>query len=121
MSGNKITDLAQRKRFELRPGLVKTNLSYNEETMLCHFTVKKGSKIELHNHAAVQNGYVLKGRIKYQLADENRNIYEEGEIGPGGGYVWDAMEYHSTEALEDAEFVEFFAPMRPEYIVEEEN
>ncbi len=53
---NKITDLQQRKAVELRPGLVKTNLSYNADSMLCHFTMKKGAKIEIHNHPAVQNG-----------------------------------------------------------------
>lgn len=115
---NKITNLMQRNRVELRPGLVKTNLSYNGETMLCHFTMAKGSKLELHNHQAVQNGYVVRGRLKYQLADANKNVYQEGEIGPGGGYVWDSMEYHSTEALDDMEFIEFFAPARKEYIAE---
>ncbi len=113
----KITNLALEKQIEMRPGLVKTNLSYNNETMLCHFTMKKGSKLEIHNHKAVQNGYVLSGRLKYQLADSDKKVYEEGEIGPGGGYVWDSMEYHSTEALEDTEFIEVFSPMRPEYEV----
>lgn len=118
MKKNQITALSERNRVELRPGLIKTNLSYNDETMLCHFTMKKGSVLEIHNHAAVQNGFVLKGRLKYQLADENKVVYEEGIIEEGGGYVWDAYEYHSTEALEDMEFIEFFAPMRPEYIAE---
>lgn len=115
---NKITKLSERNRVELRPGLVKTNLSYNEETMLCHFTMVKGSKLEIHNHLAVQNGFVLRGRLRYQLADGQKNVYEEGEIGPGGSYVWDSMEYHSTEALDDVEFIEFFAPARKEYIAE---
>lgn len=115
---NKITNLADRNKVELRPGLVKTNLSYNDQSMLCHFTMKKGCVLPLHNHEAVQNGFVLSGKLKYTLADENKNVYEEGVIGPGGGYVWNANEYHSTEALEDMEFVEFFTPMRPEYIAE---
>ena len=115
---NKITNLSARNTVELRPGLWKTNLSYNDDTMLCYFRMKKGCVLPLHNHAAVQNGYVISGKLKYTLADKDQNVYEEGEIGPGGGYVWDAYEYHSTEALEDMEFIEFFAPMRPEYIAE---
>ena len=115
---NKITNLSERNSVELRPGLIKTNLSYNEETMLCHFKMKKGCVLPLHNHAAVQNGYVISGRLKYQLADENKNVYEEGVIEPGGGYVWDANEYHSTEALEDMDVREFFAPMRAEYVAD---
>ncbi len=115
MANNKITNLSERKPVELRPGLIKTNLSYNPSSMLCHFTMKRGSVLEIHNHPAVQNGFVLKGRLKYRLADAQGQVYETGEIGPGGGYVWDANEYHSTEALEDAEFIECFTPMRPEY------
>ena len=115
---NKITDINTRNKTEMRPGLVRTNLSYNADTMLCHFTMKKGTILPLHNHVAVQNGFVISGKLRYTLADKDKNVYEEGVIGPGGGYVWDANEYHSTEALEDMEFIEFFAPMRPEYIAE---
>ena len=75
---NKITNLNERNTVELRPGLFKTNLSYNDDTMLCYFKMKKGCVLPLHNHAAVQNGYVISGRLKYQLADENKNVYEEG-------------------------------------------
>ena len=115
MVNNKITSLSGRKPVELRPGLIKTNLGYNDSSMMCHFTMTRGAVLEIHNHAAVQNGFVLKGRLKYRLADQNKQVYETGEIGPGGGYIWDAYEYHSTEALEDAEFIECFNPMRPEY------
>lgn len=118
MANNKITDVSARKSVELRPGLVKTNLSYNGDSMMCHFLMRKGSTLEIHNHAAVQNGFVLKGRLRYRLADRNKEVYETGEIGPGGGYVWDAYEFHSTEALEDTEFIECFNPMRPEYAAE---
>lgn len=118
MASDKITNLCERRHVELRPGLVKTNLSYNADLMLCHFTMKAGSMLEIHNHEAAQNGYVIRGRLRYQLADRDKNVYETGEIGPGGGYVWDAFEYHSTEALEDLEFIECFSPIRPEYIAD---
>lgn len=112
----KITDIAQGKPVQMRPGLVRTTLSSNEQTMLCHFRMKAGTVLELHNHEAVQNGYVISGRLAYQLADANHTVTQEGEIGPGGGYVWDSMEVHSTRALEDTEFIEFFTPPRPEYM-----
>lgn len=122
MSGkNKITKLAARTHFEMRPGLVKTNLSYNDELMMCHFLMKKGSTLELHNHAAVQNGFVVAGRLKYEIADSDRNILKTGFLDAGSGYVWESLEYHSTEALEDTEFIECFSPIRPEYILEAEK
>ena len=36
---------------------------------------------------------------------------------PGSSYVFDSMETHSAEVLEDSEVIEVFAPMRPEYVV----
>jgi mannose-6-phosphate isomerase-like protein (cupin superfamily) len=118
---NKITNYTARKHVEMRPGLVKTNLSYNGELMLCHFTMKKGAKIELHNHAAVQNGYIISGRVKYEIADAGKKVLETGFVDAGSGYVWDSMEYHSFEAVEDAEFIECFGPIRPEYVVAEDS
>jgi quercetin dioxygenase-like cupin family protein len=119
MSGNnKVTRLPDRKHVEMRPGLVKTNLSYNGELMLCHFTMKRGAKIELHNHVAVQNGFVISGRLRYEIAGPDRKVLESGFVEAGSGYLWESMEYHSFEAVEDSEFIECFAPMRPEYVVE---
>ena len=44
---NKITNLNERNTVELRPGLFKTNLSYNDDTMLCYFKMKKGCVLPL--------------------------------------------------------------------------
>ncbi len=45
---------------EMKSGLLtRRTLAYNEEMMLCHFTLQKGLKLELHQHVAVQIGYVL--------------------------------------------------------------
>jgi quercetin dioxygenase-like cupin family protein len=115
---NKITHRAKRQAVELRPGIFKTNLSYNNESMLCHFIMKKGAKIELHNHAAVQNGYILHGKLKCVLAGSQKQIVSENVLEDGAGYVWDSMEFHSVEALEDSEIIEHFTPFRPEYINE---
>ena len=115
---NKITNRFERNTVQVRPGLWRTNLSYNQETMLCYFRMEKGCKLPLHNHKAVQNGYVISGKLRYELADSDHRVYETGEIGPGGGYCWDSDEYHSTEALEDSEFIEVFSPLRPEYVAE---
>jgi quercetin dioxygenase-like cupin family protein len=117
---NKITNLKRRKGVEIRPGLVKTNLSYNQDSMICHFVMKKGARIGLHNHKAVQNGYVVHGKLKYQVADSDYIILSEGVVEDGAGYIWDSMEVHSFEALEDSEFIEHFSPMRPEYIVDDD-
>ena len=93
------------------PGVVRKTLAYNDEAMLCHFELKKGARIPLHNHRASQIGYVIQGRARF-LADKPE---DEFEAGPGDAYVFDAFVRHGTQALEDTEYVETFVPTREEY------
>ena len=97
---------------EFRPGVFKTTLAYDEQSMLCRFQMPKGASIPLHDHVAVQNGFVISGRLKFFL--------EAGEsfvVGPGDGYVFSSSEKHGSEAIDDVDFLEYFSPLREEYIV----
>ena len=96
---------------ESPPGVTRRTLAYNEESMLCHFHLEKGAIIPLHHHPAVQNGYVVRGRVRF-LGEDGRSFVAEG----GCGYVFDPHEPHGAEALEETEVVDFFTPMRPEYL-----
>jgi quercetin dioxygenase-like cupin family protein len=101
---------AETKPVENPAGIVRTTIAYNDRAMLCHFSMKKGSQIPLHRHAAVQNGYVISGKL--------RMVWESGKefvAGPGDGWCFDANEGHRADVLEDSEAVECFAPSRPEY------
>ena len=106
-----VVHLGQESAVEMLPGLFRTTLASNAELMLCHFRMGKGAKVPLHKHLAVQNGYVIRGRLRFFHADGTSDL-----VGPGSAYVFDSMEEHGSEALEDAEFVESFSPMRPEYL-----
>lgn len=107
-----LSHLDPERKVELRPGIDRVTMSYNEQNMLCYFYLKKGSKLELHTHESVQNGFVIKGRIRFYKKDGSSI-----EVGAGDGYVFDANEAHGSEVLEDSEFIECFSPMRPEYAV----
>ncbi len=109
----KITTLENEKgqTVEMFDGFYRTTLTYNDELMLCHFRLDKGAEIPLHHHAAVQNGYVLKGKIKLLSEDEDSFVIAES----GSAYVFDSEEVHGAVALEDSEYVESFYPVRPEY------
>jgi quercetin dioxygenase-like cupin family protein len=101
------------KSVEYLPGAFRTTLFFNEQSMLCHFRLKKGVVIPLHQHVAVQNGYVVAGRAKF--------VRKEGEdqfVEPGDGYLFQSNEVHGAEVLEDSEWIECFTPMRPEYVDE---
>ena len=95
---------------EMAPGIFRTTLAYNEQVMLCHFALERGAAIPLHNHPAVQTGYVISGRLKLSKRDGTSYVAESGSA-----YVFESGEYHAAEALEDAELIECFSPMRPEY------
>lgn len=94
------------------PGIFRTTLAYNEDLMVCHFVLKKGAVIPLHNHQAVQNGYVISGKLLFKKQDGSSFPAEAGT-----GYVFVSEEYHGVEVLEDSEVLECFAPARPEYAV----
>ena len=92
------------------PGIVRTTLATNDQLMLCHFFLRKGAEIPLHAHVAVQNGYLIRGKI--------RMIWETGKdflAGPGDGWCLSSNEPHRAEILEDSEAIECFTPSRPEY------
>ena len=98
------------KTIEKPKGIFRTTMSYNEQIMLCHFILKKGTAIPLHNHKAAQNGYVISGKLKFMRKDGDSFIAEAGT-----SYVFGSEEYHGAEVLEDSEVIECFSPMRPEY------
>ena len=91
-------------------GIFRTTLSFHEQSMLCHFKMARGSAIPLHNHEAVQHGYVLSGKLRFQL-NEGKSFLATA----GSSYAFDPWEHHGADVLEDSEVLEFFAPMRPEY------
>ena len=95
---------------EFLPGIFRTTLCYDEKSMLCHFVLRQGAQIPLHNHTAVQNGYLIKGKVKFFKEDGSSFIAE-----PGTGYLFASDEPHGADIIEDAEAVECFSPMRPEY------
>lgn len=104
------TQRQELKAVEGPPGIFRTTMAYNRETMLCHFVMKKGAQIPLHNHPAVQNGYVIKGKIVFQTGSGDSFVAEAGS-----GYAFAGGEEHGAEVLEEAEVIECFSPMRPEY------
>ena len=106
-----IAEMKDLKAVEKPAGVFRTTLSFNEQSMSCHIALNRGSVIPLHNHEAVQHGYVLRGRLKFLLNEGRSFVASEGS-----SYVFDPWEHHGAEALEDTEVIEFFAPMRPEYV-----
>lgn len=105
-----LTKLNNEKKVEMLSGIFRTTMSYNDSSMLCHFRLEKGASIPLHQHEAVQNGFVIKGKVKF-LQEGGKSILVED----GDGYIFESNEIHGSEVLEETELIECFTPMRPEY------
>jgi len=105
------TRLSQGKKVEVFPGIIRTTMSYNEASMLCHFSLKKGADVPFHQHEAVQNGFAIKGKLRFLQEGGKSLVVEEGD-----GYIFESNEKHGAEVLEDSEIIECFTPMRADYV-----
>ena len=94
-----------------KPGLKRRTMAHIDEIMMCLFEQDTGAVVDQHTHAAVQNGYVLSGRIKFIKADGTSVIAEAGD-----SYAFASNEPHGSVCLEHALFIENFAPRREEYV-----
>lgn len=107
----KMKSLAEGAAKESPDGVVRRTLAYHDEAMLCHFELKKGATIPLHNHRATQIGFLLSGRARF-LAEKPE---DEFEVTAGDSYVLPPFVKHGTVALEDTVYIEVFSPSREEY------
>jgi quercetin dioxygenase-like cupin family protein len=71
-----VAELNEVKAAEMKSGLLmRRTLAYNDQIMLCHFTMQKGLKLELHKHVATQIGYVIKGiRMRFMALIKSMNF-----------------------------------------------
>jgi quercetin dioxygenase-like cupin family protein len=113
MTERTLATLEASEAVENPPGIFRKTLSYNDKIMLCHFRMTAGASIPLHDHEAVQNGYVISGKVRF-LSPEGEAFVATA----GTSYVFGSHQRHGAEVLEEAEVIECFAPMRPEYGVE---
>ena len=102
-------NLKEAEQVEALPGIFRKTLAFNEEVMLCHFHLKKGAKIPLHEHRASQNGFVISGTARF-FTETTEFMAETGE-----SYVFGPNEKHGCDVIEDTIIIEAFAPSRPEY------
>ena len=72
-----LTDLNSAKTEEGPDGVFRTTLSYGAEAMLCHFDAKQGARIPLHNHPAVQSGFCIKGKVRFQRGEGDKRFIAE--------------------------------------------
>lgn len=103
-------NLFEDPKVQRAPGIDRVTLTYDKDSMICWFYLKKGAELEIHSHVQSQNGVVIKGKINF--------FKEDGEIlelKSGDAYYFSSNEFHGSIVLEDTELLECFAPSRDDY------
>lgn len=99
-------DLAE---VELNP-LVQGRVLQTPHAMLARIAAPQGKDINMHRHDFDQITHMLKGRMRWRIEGE-----AERDVGPGDVMVMPAGLAHGGEVLEDAEYLDIFAPPRQDF------
>lgn len=95
---------------ELLPGIQLKTLVHGDRTLLAEIRLVKGAVVPLHSHPQEQTGYLISGRLRFTIGEE------EIEAEPGDAWSLPAEQEHGAEALEDTVVVEVFSPVREDYL-----
>jgi quercetin dioxygenase-like cupin family protein len=98
------------KPVEMLPGVTRRTLNAGERMTLHEIRLSPGSEVPSHTHPHEQTGYVARGRVRFTVGGEER------ELGPGDGYHIPGEVPHAVTALEEAVCVDVFSPPRTEYL-----
>ena len=95
---------------EKLPGLNIKTLVHGERTSFTEMLLKKGTVVPMHKHFHEQTGYLVKGKLLFNIAGEEI-IAEPGDSWNIAGNV-----EHAAEALEETVLIEVFSPVREDYL-----
>jgi quercetin dioxygenase-like cupin family protein len=94
----------------LADGVLMKPLVHGEKTLLCEFRLAKGSVLPLHGHPHEQTGYLVSGKVRF---DVEGDVFEADA---GDSWSIEGDRVHAAEVLEDAVVIEVFSPVRTEYL-----
>jgi len=94
----------------LADGVEMKPLVHGEKTLLCEFRLAKGSVLPLHGHPHEQTGYLVSGKVRFDIEGD---VFEAH---PGDSWSIEGDRVHAAEVLEDAVVIEVFSPVRTEYL-----
>jgi quercetin dioxygenase-like cupin family protein len=87
-------------------------------TMLAHIYLKKGCIVPRHQHDNEQLTYVLEGRLRFWIGEDEKEVLE---VGPGEVLVIPSWTWHKAEALEDTLDVDIFTPPRADWLAKTDD
>jgi quercetin dioxygenase-like cupin family protein len=96
------------------PGIRMKTLCFGERTLMTEFLLDDGSTLPLHGHPHEQTGYLVRGHIRLRIGGATHDVR------PGDSWCIPAGVEHGAQILEDSVAVEVFAPVREDYLPEQE-
>ncbi len=91
-------------------GVERRVLAFCDELMCVENTFKKGAVGALHHHPHTQITYVASGRFRFTIGEETK------EVGAGDTLCKQNDIPHGCVCLEEGVLVDFFTPMREDFL-----
>lgn len=91
-------------------GVERETLATGQNLMIVEFTFRKGSEVPWHSHNHEQSSYILKGKLKLFI-DEQEIILSQGMSA-----IVPPNVKHKAMALEDTIDINAFTPVREDYL-----
>ncbi|MCY3733370.1 MAG: cupin domain-containing protein [Chloroflexi bacterium] len=95
---------------EMFEGVARRTLNAGERTSIHEIQIAEGCTVPMHTHPHEQIGYLVSGRVRFELGDEIK------ELSAGDSWIIPSEVPHEVTALEDAVALDIFSPAREEYI-----
>ena len=97
------------RRDEIFPGVL-SRLCTGDNVMLSFVEMQEGSEVPDHAHPEEQAGYMLEGKLRLRIGDDER------VIGPGEVYIVPGNVSHSATVVEGPmRVLDIFGPPRDDY------
>jgi quercetin dioxygenase-like cupin family protein len=90
--------------------MISRKIVTGDREMLAQTYLKRGAQVPMHAHDSEQMTYVLQGALRF-LVDGEEIIVKEGEV-----LHIPAGTPHQAEALEDTFELDFFSPIRADWL-----
>lgn len=104
------TERSEERYRELLPGVALRTLVHGDRTLMGEFRIAAGAVIPSHHHPYEQTGYLVSGRMEFDV-EGVRRVAE-----PGDSWSLPAGVVHGARAVEDTVVIEVFSPVREDYL-----
>jgi quercetin dioxygenase-like cupin family protein len=91
-------------------GIERKTLVHGEQTLMTEFRLRGGSLLPRNAHPHEQTGYLVRGRIRLFVGNQ------EYEARSGDSWCIPGGVEHGAHVLEDSVAIEVFSPVREDYL-----